>query len=328
MGDAHIRLIEKMKKHSSRIASYVDSEAYRVCIEDGIVSDDVVCFDVFTSLIEELHELGITFTISAADLFSSTYEVDMYIDLFGFITPSLLTKKLSTDQRLKSGIENILANPLGNDSIVISYIELIKNTTIDPQIYAACDLLSDKITSSDIFNTYMSNLVTQSYATYDIYPSSKAFDAFINGSVSYALSIMHVIYNSLDIAYVEARLHEYVEYMRNKDTYNRNAWVMLKDDTSEKYPSIFSEQYRICVSGCSLFKEYWKYANSIKAIQKEDLILICALEKYREKTTSFMNIYKRVLEYLEGVGVHVLSEETLQLIDILNKNSHIQEIRP
>lgn len=328
MGDAHIRLIEKMKRHSTRISSYVDSEAYRLCIEDGIIGDDVVCFDVFASLIEELHELGISFNVSSAELFTSTYEVDMYVDLFEFITPSLLSKKLTTDQRLRSGIENILCNPVRDTNTVVGYVELIRNITKDPQIYAACDLLSDKITSTNTFDTYMSNLLTRSYTTYDIYPISKNFDAFINSSVSYVLSITHAVYNSLDITYTEARLHEYVEYMRNKDTYSRNAWVMLKDNTSEKYPSIFSEQYRLCVSGCSLFKEYWKYANSTKEIQKEDFVLICALEKYRTRTLSFIDIYNATLAYLENIVIRVRSEETSQIIDALDKNLQIQESRP
>lgn len=163
--DDRNRRVARLASMSPLVRRKVDAELYRTNLETDEVTPETIQQEAFLLFLEELTDIGIVTTTSAAELYGNSGDMDALLDAFEWIVPTTLYPKLKGDADLVSCLADILSGGISiGGSLLSVWLDFLGGVDhipgYRPDIEYGVQYIRDRFTSTGAFNSMLSGLIT------------------------------------------------------------------------------------------------------------------------------------------------------------------------
>lgn len=264
-------LIQKITTLSPTASDTIDNESYKIKIINGDVTDSQILKEVFLCLNQDMNELGIYFIVNIDEILSNGYDLTNTIEILNYIMPNTLYMKLKSNSILVDILSDLINNPVDDDNVLINYITTLGgadgNQAYDDTLNEGSLFLLDKITSTDQFCIYISNLLKllptnetnelsqtqiEEYNEYTIQFVKYLYDAMFMLNNNYKFDSCEDIYTKLN-----KRLKVTQSILTKPSSMNSLYFIFLSDKTTPLEKDIFKDKKTEFFSGFKLSPTYF-----------------------------------------------------------------------
>lgn len=150
---------------SPRAKKIVSTGLYFLVIEKDDVDNESVQQELFLSLVEDMSEIGLYWACDNADIYATTYDLDLALSVLTYLMPNTLYPKLRNDAKLVSAIQSILDGNVSDNQIVEDYLSFLgggdEQGPYVPDLTSAITFVAPNIRNTDMFATYLNALLSK-----------------------------------------------------------------------------------------------------------------------------------------------------------------------
>jgi len=153
-------LITRLCAVAPALAERLDTQAYRVNIEDDNISVKRLLEDLFEQLVDLLTgEYGVEF-LQLEELMESTYHQECVLRLAELIMPQRLSMHIQNDPQLGQYILDAIRDPVADDPTILLLVEYAAQSAFLKVDYQdVMDVLLDRVSSSGVFDAYVEHVI-------------------------------------------------------------------------------------------------------------------------------------------------------------------------
>lgn len=302
-------LILRICNVSPSARNYFDGAQSLVNVDDDETINSTDLNGVVEKFVDDLSDIGIDLHCTLNDLIVNLQTVDLFARLGEMIMPSSLYDTMKANPEIRDAIKNILQGSISDDPPIIPILQYFgyHNEVFSETCGPVADFFLDKITSTEVFINYLSNLIT--------------VDNKLSGMLDMSIdkAAQYIKYMSQNMGLLHSRISDVLDKIQDEQNYVPAGQLITQGTYALVSPMKLSQYAWIYLTPNDVELTGFEKELRVKYLDEIHKTILFYPEFYIARDQSINKVEILVLLGFASVMVHTKSAFEIQSITMAEK---------
>lgn len=314
---------------SVNVKKRIDGMEYLVNYTEDEITDKTLTIDLFGEYINDLNDIGISFSCDVSEVYESFYMLNMLLDLGEYILPDKIYNLQKTDKDFRDFLVAMKSGTVSNESSIYQIMDYMKNKKSEYKTLFY--YYHDKLVSDETFENYLDTVL--------------AFDSEISNTADVEVGSIENYLRYVE--YIDIRLEEYlilideidnrilsdgmkatifrtavsyIDSLTDQDSVAERAWLHAQiriKETPTPQERLLADKYRqMFLTEYPFYKAYFNNITN-ETLKTEDLIcLMIRIAIFSKDAKHFFDLWDRALLDIQKRSLTITRDMIYILVQI------------